>query len=237
MPKLMVKGDVIAAHDEVKSSGFFLDEDAIGFYEWHDWTAEKGLERLVFRVSRNPKYLKGHLERIYYCFENQLDLQLFGALADLVIVLGENGGPLCRRMINGSRSRLTQENYQALIAKIENKNSNPDEFLFNRYSVFTKGVLATPFLITSTAKDRYDHDPLSLAKSYIEVSQLDDAIEILEQAIQESPNRMELHDELMPLYRQTRNSIRFKKFFQELKRHNITLPPSWNELHEYFENP
>jgi hypothetical protein len=120
MPKLMVKVDVIAAHDQVKSSGFFLDEDAIGFYEWHDWTAEKGLERLVFRVSRNPKYLKGHLERIYYCFENQLDLQLFGALTDLVIVLGENGGTLCRRMINGSRSRLTQENYQALIAKIEN---------------------------------------------------------------------------------------------------------------------
>jgi tetratricopeptide (TPR) repeat protein len=91
-------------------------------------------------------------------------------------------------------------------------------------------------LIASTAKDSYDHDALSLAKSYIEVSQLDDAIEILEQAILENPGRMELHDELLPLYRQTRNSIRFKKFFQELISQNINLPPSWNELHDYFEN-
>jgi hypothetical protein len=117
---------------------FFTDENATGFYEWCNWPAEKGLERLVFRVTRNPNDLHAHLERIYYCFQEHLDEQLLGALIDLLIVLNNTGGALGRRMIAGSKSRMTENQFHALNGYLENTNANIPLLSNNRFSVFAK---------------------------------------------------------------------------------------------------
>lgn len=238
MTTLLVKTEAPDNNNESKAVRFFLDETATGFYEWHDWSAEKGLERLVFRVSRSPNYLKGHLERIYFCFQNKLNAQLFGALTDLSIVLGENGRALCTRMINGSRSRLNKEQYQALLTQLQNKNANPDQLPLSRYSVFSKGLQSSAVLLQADKESNEpEYDPLGMARVYIEVSQLDDAIEILEKAILEDPSRTELHDELLPLYRSTGNTTRFNRLYEELTRKHIALPPAWSQLQEFFNKP
>lgn len=119
---------------------FFLDKNAAGFYEWQDWFAEKGLERMVYRLSKNPEYLAGHLERIYYCFQHGLSEQLFGALVDLLHVLGGKGRALCRRMVLGAKSKLSETQFNDLLAYLESLNVKtmlpPD----SRYSVFTDGA-------------------------------------------------------------------------------------------------
>lgn len=218
-----------------KASGFFLDKNAAGFYEWHDWSAEKGLERLVFRVARTPKYLQGHLERIYYCFQQQLNEQLFGALIDLLVVLNREGSDLCWRMMTGSKSKLKDEQFEALTQFMENNQLIPVLFLSNRYSVFTKGIFSmNPLLKMADQKGDKEIDPLKIARDFIETSQLDDAMAILEQAIMEQPERQELHAELLPLYRITSNKTRFHKIYEELSSRKLLLPPEWEQQNSVF---
>lgn len=221
--------------DESSVRKFFTNKAAAGFYEWHDWTGEKGLERLVFQVSRKPNSLEAHMERIYYCFQNLLDEQLFGALVDLLVVLNKNGLALGRRMITGSKSRLPENKYQALVSHLES-NANSDDLLPpSPYSVFAKGLQSTIKLLQLDENSSEEKpDALALARDYIEYSQLDDAIQVLKQAVLEQPERSELHDELLSLFRSTRDQTGFKRTFNELSGNNVSLPPQWEQLNDFF---
>lgn len=218
-------------------NSFLSNTEAAGFYDWCDWSAEKGLERLVFQVSRKPGGLVGHLERIYYCFQHDLNEQLFGALIDLLIVLKKVGQELSKRMIVGSRSRLTENQFQTLFNQLNNSLTSSDLLPNSRYSCFTKGLQSMAVSVRLSEGDGYlEHDPLALARDYIEFSQLENAIHILEQAIFVQPERMELHDELLSLYRSTRNKTGFKRIYEELCSKSIGLPPKWQQLNDFFNS-
>lgn len=220
-----------------QAKGFFSDKDAVGFYEWCDWSAEKGLERLVFRVSRSPKHLQAHLERIYYCFQEHLDEQLFGALVDLLIILSKDGMALGKRMVSGSKSRLSETQYKALTKHLDSRGAGKDLLTLNRYSVFAKGLQSISTLVSIDEDLSYEvHDPLKLARDYIEYSQLDSAIYVLEQAILIQPERMELHHELLSLYRSTHNQAEFESMYADLNRKKLPAPIEWEELKNFFAN-
>jgi hypothetical protein len=218
------------------ATGFLAIKDVAGFYEWHDWSAEEGLEMLVFRVSRKPKYLIAHVERIYYCFKHALNEQLFGALVDLLIVLKNDGGvALGKRMIIGSKTRLTNSQFQALIGHLDNPNSNADLLPQTRYSVFAKGLQSIKAMVQlPNAIDTENHDPLELARDFVEFSQLDNAIHVLEQGILADPERMELHEELLSIYRSTNNKAGFNRTYEAFSRKDLSLPDEWKQLYDYF---
>lgn len=214
---------------------FFSMKASVGFHERCEWSAEKELERLVFQASRKPYFLEAHVERIYYCFQNHLDEPLLGALVDLLTVLRGKGSALGKRMILGSKSRFTEKQYTELLNHLGNKGSDISLLPDNRYSVFTKGLLSvTALLHHNKGSNEKVHDPLALAMDYIEFSQLDNAVYILEQAILSQAERMELHRELLSLYRSTRNVTGFNRMYETLSRKKIALPVEWLQLRDFF---
>ncbi|MDC9727903.1 MAG: hypothetical protein PSN04_01055 [Methyloprofundus sp.] len=64
--------------------------------------------QLVYKVSRFPKRLMFHLQRIYYCFDNKVSEQLYAALIDLFIVLKGKGKALSQRVATDVTSALTK---------------------------------------------------------------------------------------------------------------------------------
>ncbi len=226
-------GPEVKSTPEIKR--FFTDKKAAGFYEWHDWIAEKGLERLVFSVSRNPKNLQAHLERIYFCYQEQLNDQLFGALVDLLIVLNKTGEALANRMVSGCQARLTGNQLNALINLIDNKETRTECLFYSCYSIFSKGLQSTSVLLRLVQDSiRTEQDPLDLARDFVEFSQIDNAVNVLEKAILTNHGRMELHNELLSLYRLTRNQAGFQRFYEELSHSDLTLPVEWKQLNDYF---
>jgi hypothetical protein len=214
---------------------FFSDSNAAGFYEWHDWSAEKGLERLVFKVSKAPKNLQAHLERIYYCFQEHLDEQLFGALLDLLIVLNNTGLALAKRMIAGSKARLTEIQVATLTDLLETKDPKAKLLTDNRYSIYSKGLQSAQVLVQLSDNDiEQEQDPLILARDFVEFSQLDSAIQVLEKAILIHPERIELHEELLSLYRSTRNQASFNLTYQAFLLKKLILPIEWQQLDDFF---
>lgn len=220
--------------EEPSALEFVYDKSTAGFCEWPALSVDKRLERLTFRVSRVPKSLGAHLERIHFCFSNYLNEPLYGALIDLLAVLNKSGHKLRRRMILGSRSRLTDSQFRALRHFLENERAAVESLPDNRFSLFTKGLLSRSALVQAVDEiHETEHDPLQLARDYVEFSQLDEAVRVLEQAILVHPERADLHSELLSLYRSTRDRAGSGRIHQELVRAGANLPPEWAQLHDF----
>lgn len=197
--------------------------------------SEQNLEQLIYQISVRPSYLGTHVDRIYYCFQHHLNEQLFGALVDLLIILNRRGAALSERMIKGSCPRLAENEFQMLFSCYKSNFENID-VLPSRYSVFSKGLVSTILLVNQSNDDEEKvYDPLKLARDYIEYSQLDNATRILEQAILSEPERMEFHEELLLLYRSTRNISGFDRVYEDLSLKSINLPLGWRQLDEFFK--
>lgn len=222
--------------DESPVLEFVYDESTAGFCEWPALSVEKRLERLAFRVSRMPRSLRAHVERIHYCFGHHLNEPLYAALIDLLIVLDPSGRRLSQRMIFGSRSRLTVSQFQMLRDFLKKEENALESLPHARFSLFSKGLQSNVMLVRMVEEPcETAHDPLQLARDYVEFSQLDEAARVLEQAILDHPERFELHSELLALYRSTRYRAGFKRTHQALVCLGAKLPPEWAQLGDFLK--
>ena len=232
---MITKSDVSDNQSESSPLNIFSDNAFVGFYGWEGFAPEQNLQRLVFQVSKKPSQLENHIERIYFCFKHDLKEQLFGALLDLLIALNKNGTALAKRMVLGSKAKLSEQQFASLSHFLGNMGMDVNLLPCSRFSVFGKGLLSVANLVELN-DDRFttEHDPLALAHDYIEYSQLDSAIHVLEQALFADPGRAELHGELLSLYRSTRNLAQFEHTYQALRQKNIELPAGWDQLRGFF---
>jgi hypothetical protein len=165
--------------------------------------AQQILNYLKFKICRNRSCLLAHIQRIITCFQNQFQEQLLGALLDLFIALpGKRGYALKKRMLYGAKPGLPAKTF--LLFAQELQSQRPIQ-LCNQYSLLTQGLVSTNKIVRITEKERWDYDPLQIARDYIEYSQLDEAKSILINAILSTPEHLELHIDLLELYRLTQD--------------------------------
>lgn len=192
------------------------------------------LNTLVFRVAKKPKCLLTHVQRIYYCYQENLAEPLYAALVDFLIVLNKRGSAISWRMVNGTKAVLSPAQFTVLQGYL--KHAKIGHLLpGNRHSIFSKGFIGVNDLVTSLeSHQQLNYDSLALARDFIEYSQLTEAQDVLETAIQAHPGRLELHDELLALYQSTRNATGFNRMYSELTRLGLDLPESWQSMDSYF---
>lgn len=194
------------------------------------------LNRLTYRISKKPHCLFAHVQRIYCCFLARNSERLYGALVDFLLVLNKRGLAIGRRMIAGSGSILSSEQIQTLHYYGCHATADVRLLPGNRYSIFSKGMIGTLGVIKRIEKESDSkHDPLILARDFIEYSQLDEARSVLEEAILEHPDRQELHDELLTLYRSTQDQASFAKMHSMLMESGITVPRVWEQTVLHFQ--
>ena len=219
-----------------KEMVFFSLQDTGSLWSAETLLCDNFLENLVFRISRKPKCLITHVQRIYYCFQTHLNEQLFAALADFLIILNKRGQNISSRMIMGAKSRLNPDQSKALKNYLKDADANISLLSGNQYSIFTKGLLGLDKIIQQIkTDDEYGHDPLDLARDYIEYSQLEEAEQVLEKAILEQPTRLALHHELLALYQSTRNLTGFNQMLAELTLAGVAMTDEWKQLNNYFK--
>lgn len=221
-------------HGFLEWNNIFLPSDSNAFGFVDDRSPEQVLRNLVLHISRKPRQLITHIQRIYYCYHANLSEQLFAALVDFLVVLERRGAKISRRMIIGARSKLSREQYKLLRAFMMNE---MDIALLegNQYSIFTKGLIGTQNLVQQvSSSDEQAYDPLDLARDYIEYSQLSEAKDVLENAIINEPHRLELHQSLLELYKSTQDISGLKKMVEFFASLNIPKPDGWDELMTLF---
>ncbi len=186
---------------------------------------------LIHQVSRTPTNLGCHYQRIYHCFTKKNSQHLQAALADLLIILNGKGKRFSSRMISGSSALLDD----SIITLLKQGQTESQRLSCNRikYSVFTQGLIGTTDLIKQKQQSSTDRDVLVLANEYIEYSQLDEAMGLLEQSI-EQDGREELQQLLLDLYQATEEKQRFNLAFRNLQMKSINLIARWDKMNHFF---
>ncbi|MDD5411553.1 MAG: hypothetical protein PHF31_09090 [Methylobacter sp.] len=220
--------------NEPTEFNMFLLSDTDAFKFTDNKLSDNFLKNLVFLVARKPKRLITHIQRIYYCYQANLQEQLFAALVDLLVILNRRGKAISRRMIIGTKSKLSREQYK-ILQEFMVKDFDVTLLPGNEYSVFTKGMIGTRNLLQQIeAPNDQKHDPLDLAYDYIEYSQLDEAMDILENAVINAPQRLELHQCLLELYKSTLDTSRFMRMFHIIAGLDVVMPDDWGTLQAFF---
>lgn len=190
-------------------------------------------QQIVFKVLRKPKKLMFHIQRIYFTYGLGMQDQLFAALVDLLVILDGNGTALSKRMIAATRSILRDEQSKMLDGYLANLNYCV--FMGNQYSVCTAGVLSNQEIILAEVKLVDEkHDPLVLARDYIEYSQLEQALKTLEDAMLETPKRLDIQGELINLLKQTKDKQAYIRIQNKLLEQQWDESMEWKKLASYF---
>jgi hypothetical protein len=208
----------------------FWDYEVL-FFNPHRQEAEAVLSALSFKVIRKPRDLLAHWQRIYFCYQQALSEPLYAALLDLLIILNNKGKLFSQRMIHGSRSQLDS----AQLSKLSQTSLNLLTVIGNRYSLFTTGLIGKSELLVTTQFEQEQHDYLALAEDFIEYSQIEEAMKILELGLTRNPARQDLQALLLEIYQMTRDSERFKLQYQSIRATGVPLIDEWQLLADSFE--
>lgn len=199
------------------------------------------LPELVHEIQKHPKNLNAHVQRIFCCYRENLTAPLYAALVDFLIVLNKRGKAISWRLIGGALSKLSSSQGALLKAVLTGEINDISLLEGNGYSVFCRGLSGTVKLIEKLDEQKeYFSDPLKLAQDAVEYSQLEDAMLILERAIEEQPQSLELHTFLLELYKCTHNRTRFETVSARLQysgilMNDIRIRNVWDLLKDDFE--
>lgn len=202
----------------------------------HAGDYEAASEHIAFQVVRKPGNLHNHIRRINLMSEMRDSDGLYAALSDLFITLDNSGLALRKRLLESSKPVLQKDNYQALAACMEGGTGALQKLPFTSASVLNKGIKGKRLIVERIETDEPEsiRDPLQLALECVEYSQLEEACAILEQAIEEEPQRVELHEELLDIYKSTRDEEAFMAFFDRLNEVGNPHSEAWEKVAELF---
>ncbi len=193
------------------------------------------LEILIHQVSKTPKDLVRHSQRIYYCFLFKHNDHLFAALTDLLLILQGSGLSFSQRMIEGAHSVLSRQQLDILRQALQFNDFTALQTV--KFSLFASGRITILTLVDKHTENapQQTADVLALAHDFIEYSQLDQAMDILEQAIFKS-DREDIQRLLLELYRSTKSQSRFVNIYQKVQTQQKLLIPDWAELQHFFSD-
>lgn len=213
-----------------KTAVFLVAPRTIFAVETDAWG--KDLEVLVYAVRRSPNDLLIHLQRIFACYTNASSEQLYAALIDLVTFLSGRGRSLAVRAITGCQKRLDKSQYRLLLDNITDPDQNP--LPSTRYTVIKQDIIGTRQLVRKIGQQQSRQNIMQLVQDHIEYSQLDAAMDLLEETILLNPDETTLQQQLLELYRSTNNEQRFRAMLRALEQNKLSVSPAWKELEQFF---
>lgn len=219
----------VGASVDPVASLVFSDDETMP-YNANSSSATSILNTLILKVSRKPKDLTAHVRRIYFCYQNAMQQPLYAALLDLLIVLDQKGQTLSQRLILGCRPMLDAEQF-TILRKIS---LGAQQIQSNHFSLFTKGLVGKSQLLQVKQLAQVQHDYMGLARDFIEYSQLEEAMAVLEQGLEASPGRQDLQALLLELYQSTQSRDRFQKYYDRILKSGTPVINQWQQLAMVF---
>jgi len=234
--------DQALSNQEIANEDFWhFSKDAVQLFDTPLQDRERYISELVYEIQKYPKNLVAHIQRITCCYQEGLTDPLFAALVDFLIILNKRGKAISRRMVTGTVTKLSSRQ-QALLKSVINEEIDDISLIEgNCYSIFCQGLSGTANLIEKIdADESTHHSPLKLAQDAVEYCQLDEAMLILEAALVEQPQWIELHESLLELYKSTHNQTRFESTLTHLRNMesfmaDSSIQKSWDQLKDFFE--
>ena len=186
-----------------------------------------------YRLKQQRGDLNCHLQRIKFFLYRKHMPQLFTALCDLFIVLGNSGHALRQRLCKSTKNILNSNQStfleQALSKQLDNTDVFlPQDCLFKK----THDNLLTD-IVTDMDSHNVSEDILATADSYIENSQFDAALEYMTEHLKQQSENKALTRKLIELYQVLNMEQKFNQACQQFADQASTAQ-LWHEARQTF---
>lgn len=190
---------------------------------------------LARALARQPGDLIRHVQRIHLHIENADGRRLYGALVDLFIALGSRGAALRRRMLEASRAVLDAGQFARLEGALADGLQANHRLGDIPGSVLGRPVRGSLELVVRAVRAAPVRSALEEARALLDDGYVDEARQLLESALDETPYDAALADELLPIYRAQRDRRGYETTRQMLDSFNA-LPASWQRFNDSTED-
>ncbi len=194
---------------------------------------QQSYDFLTRQVGRKPENLALHVCRIKAAaFHN--GEAVFGSLVDLLWILKNRGRPLQQRMLMAARKWLPTE-YQETLHRYLVGQLTLQSIPFSPSSLFQEGVWGEVLFLNELPGDKSSsYDQVVVAKECLEAGQLDQAMEMLEDVLIQTPEITVVRQELLEIYQATNEAERFWCSYGHLEAKGIS-DSAWRETAEWFK--
>gem|GEM_PF-993872 len=217
-------------------------DSEICFSANEDWLAKLPVDEgaavnfLSYQITHNPRDLLRHVQRIrMQCRRTDADA-IYGAMLDLFIVLGTKGLPLRRRLLKRAGGLMRGDQRKVLIAGLRRGIRATYPVPPSVHSRLSAGLSGTVQLVEQRQAScgRQTLDPVIEARELLDCGQIDTARRLLEQSLQQAPQRAELSRELLAIYRHTRNHRDFQRLYTQRLDLPMAARDAWEALSRQF---
>ncbi len=195
-----------------------------------------GLERpylshLEQRIARNPRDLLSHVRRLYLANALEDADAVAGALADLFLVLGEEGQQLRHRMLRLAESRLVPEQLAFFESHLERGLDGSEPTPATPRSRLSKRLLGTTKIVTREETDAsVSQNPVQLARDSIANGHHDVAQAVLEGALESDPGNRQVSEALLALYSNLDLRDSFMSTYTSMLGRELAARALWDRL-------
>jgi len=189
-----------------------------------------------YRLKQDPNDLSCHLQRMQFSVTVKNRAELFAAICDLFIVLGEQGLALRKRLLDTCGKALNQEQLTLIEAHLNERplstysESLPDNCFFKKEAFeYVKQE------VHSDVTSKTGEDVLRIAESYIANSQFDTALEYMQTYLEHDQKNKALTLKLISLYRALNRADKFHSAFEKFS-NNVATSLYWSDAKKHFSN-
>ncbi|PIE40747.1 MAG: hypothetical protein CSA49_06900 [Gammaproteobacteria bacterium] len=224
-PEELKVTDLPAFYDLKRVEPYYLFANSTQLFFPPELLGEKSLTYINYELQRQPLKLENHVRKIGYCREMKHP-HLLAALADLFLVLGTHGNALKLRLLQRCRDSLLPEDYAMLnrcadTALDSTLSRLPDACLFKQSCQHVVDF----DLHASNAENEADIE--LIVETFIENSQIDQAMDLLEDHLLNQPEHQPLTRTLIDLYIASSQISRGLNFVEKLSVSHGELSDHW----------
>lgn len=215
-----------------------------GFFSTRDWLRNPPVklgtqvaDHLAYRVCKKPKDLLSHVQRVLFNYRLGDSGAVYGAMLDLFIILEDKGQSLRTRLFNMVAIGLSEEQRRVLEAGLAKGIRSDDKVPPTPGSRLCAGVTGDGHLVEQGAektRQAWHDDVIDEARDLIDSGLIDDAQVLLEGALLDHPQRADISEELLEIYRHTRQKDAFFAMKKRVEGKPLAHSESWDELAEHF---
>ncbi len=160
------------------------------------------IRHLERRILRRPRDLQSHVRRVLALRQLEDADGIAGALADLFLVLGNQGRALRERLYFAARKHIAPSHARFFKGCLDRGLSSTDSMPSFERSRLSKQVIGTTRIVM--AEGDASRDALELARAAADAGQDDEARELLEGLLDADPGNAELCEALLDVYERKR---------------------------------
>lgn len=188
------------------------------------------LQHMERRLTRNPRDLKTHVQRILMYHRAGDAAACFDALVDLFIILGSRGQALRENLLNQTQDLLAPNHYDFLLDRLRPGLTAGEATQSGQHALFSQGLAGTLSLFEKEQQPTSPDDLFQVALQCIENGHDNRARRYLEQALEIDPGHPAATLELLALYRRHRWYNAFREAWTRLSARKLAMPEMWAAL-------